>query len=120
MGLLSSNSFSHFSFWPLNLAALSTVHCPLLTVLKVLLNHSLPCRPIVRIPRVPDVELVRNVFETHDAIEVLILSEALVVPPRCEDVGVAPIVIEEPPIAKVGQEVRRQIVIDVLVVVTAQ
>src|ERR1035437_7093606 len=88
--------------------------------LKVLLYHALPSGPVVRIPSVPDVELMRDAFRTHDAIEVLILTEALIVPAGREDVSVAAVMVEEPRIFEVGQIMRGQIVIAVLVIVAAQ
>ncbi len=72
------------------------------------------------VPGVPCVELVRNAFGAHDAVEILILSEALVVPTCAEDVGVAPVVVEEPWVAQVRQVVRGQIEVAILVVVAVE
>jgi hypothetical protein len=44
----------------------------------------------------PCVELMGDSFGTHDAVEVLVLAEALVIPAGGEDVGVASVVLKEP------------------------
>ena len=69
---------------------------------------------------IPCVELVRDSLGTHDAVEVLILAEALVVPAGGEDVGVAAVVVKEPGISEIGQIVSGQVEVAILVVVAAQ
>ena len=47
---------------------------------QVFARHASPGRPVVRVQRVPNVELVGNALFIHDPIELLIFSEAMIVP----------------------------------------
>jgi len=56
-------------------------------------------------------------FGTHDAVEILVLAEALIVPPGGEDVGVVAILLEKPGVGHVGKVVGGEIEIAILIVV---
>src|SRR5215469_12724011 len=87
---------------------------------QVFLNHALPRGPVVRIPRVPYIQLVRDPLVIHETVHVLVLAEALVVPARREYPRIAAVVIEEPAIAQMRQEVGGLVEIDILVVVAVE
>src|SRR5580692_5463420 len=87
---------------------------------QIVLDHAAPRGPVVRVPCLPGVDPVGNALGAHDAVEVLILPEALIVPAGAENVRVAPVAIEEPGIAEIGQVMRRQIEVAVLVVVAVE
>ena len=85
-----------------------------------MLHHALPCRPIVRVRRIPNVEPMRNSLLAQDAIELLILREALVVPSGGQHVRTGAKAIEEPRIFKPGQVVRGQMEVAIFVVVAVE
>src|SRR6202034_3823292 len=76
---------------------------------QIVLDHAAPRGPVVRVPGLPGVDLVGNAFGAHDAVKILILREALIVPAGAEKVRVAPVAIEEPGIAEIRQIVRGQV-----------
>ena len=88
--------------------------------LEVFLHHLLPCWPIMGVPGVPRVELVRDAFGTHDAVKILVLAKALIVPPGGENVGVTAVVVKVPGISKIRQIVSRQVEVTILVVIAAE
>ena len=71
----------------------------------------------MRVVGVPRVELVGNAFGAHDAVEILVLAEALIVPAGGEDVGVVAILIEKPGVRHVGKVVSGEIEIAILIVI---
>src|SRR5579863_1308974 len=87
---------------------------------QIFLDHALPGRPVVRVPGLPGIELVRNSLVAHDAIQILVLPQALVVPSRGKNVGIPPVAFEVPGIGEIGQVVGRLVEVAVLVVVAAE
>jgi predicted alpha/beta superfamily hydrolase len=65
----------------------------------------------------PDVEVAWNIFGAEDLRHALICVPALVVNAGCEDISVAPVLLEILGIADVGQIVRRDVEVAVVVVV---
>ena len=74
----------------------------------------------MRMGRIPDVNLVRNPFVIQNAIELLILAQALVVPTGGEHILVAPKTIEKPWIREAGQIVRGQMEVAIVVVIAVE
>lgn len=74
----------------------------------------------MRVIGIPSVEPVRNSLGTHDSVQVLVLSEALVIPAGSEDVRVATVVVKEPGISEIGQIVRWEVEVTILVVIAAE
>ncbi len=74
----------------------------------------------MRVRHIPHVELVRNSLLAQDAIELLILREALVVPSSGQHVRIGAKAIEEPRIFEPGQVVRGQMEVAILVVVAVE
>src|SRR5580658_3424704 len=81
---------------------------------EVFVDHLHPGGPVVGVVCAPDEELVGNALVVEDAVEVLVVAEALVVPAGAEDVGVMPVAVEEPWVGQVGDVGRRGVVVDVL------
>src|SRR5579862_8391508 len=69
-----ARSFGCISFPQAELSdpALRATNWP--THLQILLDHPLPRRPVVRVPRIPDVELVRDPFVIHQPVHLLVLQ----------------------------------------------
>src|SRR5579859_6346595 len=63
---------------------------------------------------------MRDASFAHDAREVLVLRETLIVPPGGENVMIPLIAIEVPAIGETRQVMRGQVEVDVLVVVAAE
>jgi len=85
-----------------------------------MVDHALPGGPVVGVVGVPDEEFVGDAFGVEDAVEALVLAEALIVPAGGENVRAAAIAIEKPGVAEMGQEVHGLVVVDVSVVVAAE
>src|SRR5580658_9205976 len=63
---------------------------------------------------------MRNPLRIHNSIQPLILSQALVVPPRCQHITATSVSLQKPVIPQVGQVIHRLVEIDILIIVTVQ
>jgi hypothetical protein len=88
--------------------------------LEIGCEHSLPPGPVVACVVAPDVEAARDTFVAEYLCHTFVVVPALIVNTCGQDVGIAPIAVEIPGVADVGEVVHGNVEVAVVVVVAGE